>query len=121
MCATMAAPCGTRKPMSAARKPTLKRAFTLVGVDIPQKSETDAMGRSRRFITWASVGLMALFLGGCAALRHEPPSSEIGVLYARDAERGSPCRDSLFLALRAQPPDSLNEGQLRYLLQKDRE
>jgi len=85
----------------------------------------DAMHRLRSTVTWAGMlGLVTLSLEGCAsssALHREEPSPEIGVLYARDTEHGSPCRDSLFLALRSQPPDSLSQGQLRYMLGKERE
>ena len=80
---------------------------------------------SRMVIACSSMFLLAgLGLGGCAAsssFRNEPPSSEIGKLYARDSQVGSPCRDSLYLVLRAQPLDSLSERQLRYLLLKDQE
>jgi hypothetical protein len=77
----------------------------------------------RKVVGCSSILALAWFgMWGCAAsLRSEPPSSEIGTLYARDTQIGSPCQDSLYLALRAQPRDSLSERQVRYLLLKEEE
>ncbi len=83
------------------------------------------MHRSRSLVL-ARLLLVLATLGaqGCAStssFRNQTPSSDIGKLYAHETESWSPCRDSLFLVLRAQPLDSLSERQLRYMLQKDRE